>query len=324
MCTRYRGDHLVLRGILLVLLLVGSLAGCGFPAGAPIQAQILAESESDEPTFEVVEVTRANLPRIDGWPATGWSGHYRWLTAGGGGPTNLIRTDDRIHLMIWDSQENSLLNTPGSKVTEMKGLIVSPGGTIFVPYVGEVPVGGLTPDSAREVVQREIERIAPSAQVQLSTVAGTTNSIDLVRGVKQPGPVALPSRNYTILNAISEGGGISTNLRNPLVRLIRGNRTFEIPAEKLLADGTHNIAMRGGDKVIVDEDQRRFVVAGATGDRIVNFSREKVTAMEALSLSGGLSVGIPASKHTPYFANPAPPVIRMAPKRFFSSTAAGR
>jgi len=280
---------LVLRRILLVLLLVEGLAACGFPAGAPIQAEILAEAKAEDPTIEVVEVTRANLPMIADWPATGWQGHYRWLAAGGGGPTNLIRAGDQVDLVIWDSQENSLLTTPGSKATRMEGIVVSPGGTIFVPYVGAVVINGLTPDAARQAVQREIERIAPSAQVQLALTPGATNSVDLLRGVNRPGPVPMPSRNFTILNLISAGGGISDQLRNPLVRLIRGGRTYEIRAETLLSDGTHNIAMRGGDKVVIEEDSRYFVVAGATGDRIVDFDREHITAMEALSMAGGLA-----------------------------------
>ena len=271
------------------MLLVGGLSACGFPAGAPIQAEILAEAKTENPSFEVVAVTRANLPRIESWPSTGWRGHYRWLTAGGGGPTNLIQAGDRIALVVWDSQENSLLIERTSKATNMEGIVVSPGGTIFVPYVGEVVVNGLSPGAARQVVQREIERIAPSAQVQLELKPGTTNSIDLVRGVASPGPVPLPSRNYTILNAISAGGGISTSLRNPLVRLIRNTKTYEIRAETLLADGTRNIAMRGGDKIIVDEDKRYFVAAGATGDEIIEFDREHITAIEALSMAGGLT-----------------------------------
>ena len=278
-----------MRRILLLLLLVEGLVACGFPAGAPIQSEILAEAGAKDPTFDVVEVTRANLPRVSGWPTTGWQGHYRWLTAGGGGPTNLIRAGDQVDLVIWDSQENSLLTTPNTKATQMDGIVVSPGGTIFVPYVGAVVINGLAPDAARQVLQREIERIAPSAQVQLALTPGTTNSVDLVRGVNRPGPVPLPSRNFTILNLISAGGGISNQLRNPLVRLIRGGKTYEIRADTLLSKGTHNIAMRGGDKVIVDEDARYFVVAGATGDRIVDFEREHITAMEALSMAGGLS-----------------------------------
>ena len=55
---------MVLRRILLALLTVSGLSACGFPAGAPIQAEILAEAKAKDPTFEVVDVTRANLPKV--------------------------------------------------------------------------------------------------------------------------------------------------------------------------------------------------------------------------------------------------------------------
>ncbi|GKY88818.1 polysaccharide biosynthesis/export family protein [Sinisalibacter aestuarii] len=277
-----------MRNILLVLGVFFTLASCGFPAGAPIQAEVLAEADASDPEFSVVEVTRANLDRVGGWPTTGWRGHYRWLEAGGGASSTTIRPGDRVNLVIWDNQTNSLLTDPNSKSTQMNGIEVSPAGAIFVPYVGDVVINGLSPDAARIEVQKEVERIAPSAQVQLSVVPGENNTVDLVRGVARPGPVELPSRNFTILSLISRGGGIAERVRNPLVRLIRNGQTYEIRAEDLLSDARRNIVMRGGDKVIVEEDQRYFVAAGATGDQLVYFDREHVTAMEALSMAGGL------------------------------------
>lgn len=279
---------MVFRNILLALGVVSVLGSCGFPASAPVESDILAEAKAENPDFAVVEVNRANLPRIAAWPATGWDGHYTWLQAGGGGSANLIRPGDLIDLVIWDNQDNSLLTAPNSKSTTMRELPVSPSGAIFVPYVGDVVINGLAPDAAREEVQKEVERIAPAAQVQLSVVAGQNNTVDLVRGVARPGSVSLPSRNFTILSLIAQGGGIDSRLRNPLVRLIRGGKTYEIRAEDLLSDARRNIVMRGGDKVIVDEDSRYFVAAGATGNKIFYFEKEQITAMEALSIAGGL------------------------------------
>lgn len=279
---------MVFRNILLAFGLVGGLAGCGLPAGAPIQSQVLSQANAEDPDFAVVEVTRETVTDIAHWPPTGWGGSYRWLQAGGGGNASVIRPGDRIDLVIWDNQENSLLTTPNAKSTAMAGLEVAADGTIFVPYVGDVVINGLTPDRARAEVQKEVERIAPAAQVQLAAKPGEKNTVDLVRGVARPGPVALPSRNFTILSLISHGGGISQNLRDPLVRLIRGGKTYEIRADDLLADPRRNIVMRGGDKVVVDEDDRYFVASGATGDSVVYFGKEHLTAIEAISMSGGL------------------------------------
>lgn len=253
-----------------------------------MQSEILAAAGKEDPDFAVVEVSSENLDRVAAWPATGWRGNYRWLQAGGGGSSAAIRPGDIVDLVIWDNQDNSLLTAPNTKSTTMRGMTVSPSGAIFVPYVGDVVINGLSPDQARAEVQKEVERIAPSAQVQLAAVAGENNTADLVRGVSRPGPVQLSSRNVTILSLIANGGGIANNLRNPLVRLIRAGNTYEIRAEDLMSDPRRNIVIRGGDKVIIEEDGRYFVSAGATGDKIVYFDREHVTAMEALSMAGGL------------------------------------
>jgi len=250
---------------------------------------VLAGADAPNADFAVVEVNSENVQRVANWPATGWRGHYRWLQSGGGGAGPVIRPGDLVDLVIWDNQDNSLLTAPNTKSTTMRGVAVSPAGAIFVPYVGEVVINGLTPELARREVQKEIERIAPAAQVQLNVTAGEFNTADLVRGVARPGPVELPSRNYTILGLIAQGGGISGNLRNPLVRLIRGGQTYEIRADDLMSDPRRNIVVRGGDKVVVEDDGRYFVAAGATGDKLVYFDRERVTAMEALSMAGGPS-----------------------------------
>ena len=65
----------------------------------------------------------------------------------------------------------------------------------------------MSPQAARARLQRELEVIVPSAQVQLSMAAGRGNSVDLVGGVASPGSYPMPDRAYTVLGLISEGGG---------------------------------------------------------------------------------------------------------------------
>lgn len=279
-----------MRKILFAISLLVSIAGCSLPRGAPLIDEIVKEGGAENPTFEVVEVTRASLPRVAAWPATGWSGHYTWLQAGGGARSSVLRAGDVLNLRIWDSDPNSLLLSPAAKVVPMTDLVVSTSGTVFVPYVGEVVVNGLTPDGARDTIQRELERVAPSAQVQLNSLPGINNSADLVRGVTKPGPVALPARDFTILSLLAQGGGIAPSLRNPLVRLIRDSKTYEIRADDLLSDAGRNIVVRGGDKVIVVEDDRHFVAIGASkAEKPVYFTQEHITLVEALSMVGGLN-----------------------------------
>ena len=274
----------------LAAILALSLAACSLPRGAALMQEVVHEKKTDTPSFQVVEVTRAQLPNLVQWPGTSKSTHYHWPTKTRGPNSNTINAGDIVDLIIWDNNENSLLAGPGQKSTEMRGLTVSPSGAIFVPYLDEVVVSGMTPNDARRNIQTLLTEISPSAQVQLMLTAGTQNSVDLVTGVPSPGTYPLPNRNYSILSLISQGGGIDSSLRNPLVRLIRGSKMYNIRADKLFTEQSHNIVMHGGDKVMVREDDRYFTALGATGtEEIVYFDKENITAIEALSMLGGLS-----------------------------------
>lgn len=268
---------------------MAALSACALPRGAALEYEITSAAHNERPNYAVVEVTRASVPIIAHWPPTGWTEGYRWLSGTRGPKSAVIRAGDTVNLVIWDSQENSLLTAPTQKVVPMAGLVVSSSGTIFVPYVDEVQISGQTPDSARRLIQDRIAEVLPSAQVQLSLQAGADNSVDLVSGVAAPGPQPLTSRDTRILSVISRGGGISPGLRNPLVRLTRGGTTYRIPAKDLFQTPSANIVLRGGDQIVVEEDERYFTALGASGtESIIDFDKASITALEAMSMIGGV------------------------------------
>ena len=238
------------------------LSACTIPRGAAIVSEVVKEKDAETPSFQVVEVTRERLPTLAKWPANGWHGHYHWLKASRGPASNVIRAGDVVDLIIWDNEENSLLTSAGQKSTEMRGLSVSSSGKIFVPYLDEVVVSGQTPSDARRNIQAKLVQISPSAQVQLMLTAGQQNSVDLVTGMPSPGTYPLPSRNTSILSMLSIGGGIEGTLRNPIVRLIRGSKTYDIRAEELFEHQSKNVTLRGGGREVeigafLSEDERK-------------------------------------------------------------------
>lgn len=274
----------------LIILSMVLMTACSLPRGAALQSEITAEARSEAPTIDVVPVNRANMPAILKWPATGSHGHYHWISATDAPASSIIHEGDRVDIVIWDSQDNSLLTGPNEKAVSMTGLEVGPSGSVFVPYVENVVIRGLTPTAARQRIQNRLEPIVPSAQVQLSLTQGQNSSVSLVSGVAKPGTYPMPGRNYSVLALIAEGGGISSALRNPLVSLIRAGRTYSIPAEDLFSTASKNTTLRASDKVIVQEDDRTFTALGASGtEDLIYFPKEVVTALEALALMSGLN-----------------------------------
>ncbi len=269
--------------------LVLGLAGCSrLPGGAPASEEILKEADAENADFALYPVTRAFLPTVAQWPATGNQEHLGWINASQGARTSIIQPGDSLNIRIWDSSDNSLLTTTEQKAIDLSGVEVASNGSIFMPYVGNVSVIGLTPDLAREELQMAFETIVPSAQVQLSMTEGRNNSVDLVSGVLQPGTYPMPDRNYSVLGLISAGGGISPNLNNPQIRLMRGGAIYGTSVDRLLNNPRLDTLLKGGDRVFLEEDERYFLSFGATGEEDLHiFSKDEMSAMDAVSIMGG-------------------------------------
>jgi polysaccharide export outer membrane protein len=274
---------------LALALLCATLAACtNLPRGAAIEREILTASDDAESDIAVYPVTRAFLPTLKDWPRNG-TRRYGWLGHSHGSTAQVIRAGDKLDVLIWDSSENSLLTGPEQRVAPLTGIRVSSAGQIFVPYVGKVRVAGRTPDSARQLVQRMLEPIVPSAQVQLSMAEGRQNSIDLVGGVNKPGNIVMPDNDFSVLAAISAGGGVSTAMENPQVKLVRGHKIYATSIDKLYDNPSLDTRLRGGDKLIVEEDRRYFLSLGAAGQEAQHpFNRDDVSALDALATIGGV------------------------------------
>lgn len=267
------------------------LVGCSsLPRGAALESEIVRQRDDAPANFAVYPVTKSFLPQIARWPGDP-AENRRWLPHGGS-RAQVIQPGDQVNLVIWDSDSNSLLTAPEQKRTEMEGIIVSRSGTIFMPYLSKIHIAGLSPDSARQKIQRQLEDIVPSAQVQLSLVPGARQTVDLVGGVNAPGsfPLTDPDGHVTVLGLIALGGGVRDGLENPQVTLSRGAQVYRIALGQLYENPGFDTVLRGRDKVVVTRDDRYFRSLGASQtEAIFHFDREVVTALDAVSMIGGVN-----------------------------------
>lgn len=272
------------------LCLALSVAACGsLPRGAAVEREILKGADAEDANFAVYPVTKEFLPTTKSWPHTGVP-RLGWLGHSHGSNAQIIRAGDQLDVVVWDSGDNSLLTAPEQRVANLSGVRVSQNGTIFLPYVGKVKVSGRSPESARQMVQRMLESIVPSAQVQLSMTEGRANSIDLVSGVNNPGNIKMPDNNFSVLSAISAGGGVTRGFENAQVKLVRGHKIYGTSIDRLYANPKLDTRLKGGDKLIIEEDRRYFLSLGAAGKEAQHqFNRDHMTALDALSLIGGVN-----------------------------------
>ena len=280
-------------GAIIVQGLVGlSLAGCNLPGGAAFESEVLAvaqDADTTTPDFAVQPVTRDALPRYADWPRVGDT-PLDWIARAAGPANRIIAPGDQVSVTVWNTEQNSLLNAGEQRFVPLTNIRVAPGGTIFLPYLGEIRVEGMSPDHAREIIQDKFIAVAPAAQVQLELTEGRQNAVSLVGGVNQPGTFPLPDQAYTVLSLLAEGGGVRDQMNNPQIRLIRGGDIYGTSVDRLFANPDLDTTLRGGDKVIVQADDRYFLSLGAAGSEAVHlFPKDRISALEAMSIIGGVS-----------------------------------
>ncbi|MEX5728046.1 polysaccharide export outer membrane protein [Rhodovulum iodosum] len=275
----------------LVLGAASLLSACSLPRGAAQENEILGSTKDDALAgYAIYQVSRAFLPQVAEWPTTGKRPMGGWIARQRGPSGQVIAAGDQVNLVVWDSDENSLLTSPEQKVVQMNGMTVSPNGALFVPYVDEVYVAGMTPSAARAKIQAQLEAIIPSAQVQLSLASGPRSSVSVVGGVGRPGTYPIVDRDMTVLSLISQGGGVLPSLRNPLIRLVRGGDLYVTSISRLYDNPGLDTTLRAGDKVIVEEDPRYFLALGAGGsETLIPFPKDDVSALDAMALIGGVA-----------------------------------
>ena len=282
------------RGVILLLGPAMSilLAGCNLPGGAAFENEVLAvaqDGDATTPDFAVEPVTQEALARYADWPQTGES-PLAWIARQSAPANRIIAPGDQISVTVWNTEQNSLLNAGEQRFVPLMNIRVSPGGSIFLPYLGDIRVEGMSPEHAREVIQEKFIAVAPAAQVQLDLTEGRQNAVSLVGGVNQPGTFPLPDQAYTVLSLIAEGRGVREQLNNPQIRLIRGDDIYGTSVDRLFANPALDTTLRGGDKVIVQADDRYFLSLGAAGSEAVHlFAKDSFSALEALSIIGGVS-----------------------------------
>lgn len=282
------------RAAVFVVLTIAMVA-CSTPRGAGFQKEVLAasgETTADGAPiydFSVYEITQDTLHPLAHWPRTG-SKSYSWINRQIQPASLLIAAGDMLQITVWDAEDNSLLTAPGQRAAQLQNVRVSSSGRIFLPFVGDMKVSGMSPDTARSQVEARLIETVPSAQVQLNVEAGRANTANLVAGARTPGVYPLVDRNVTVLDLISMGGGIGDSLTNPQIRLMRGNTIYGTSIDRLYEDPALDTTLRGGDRVIVQSEERYFLSLGAAGREAVHiFPKDKVTALDALAIVGGIS-----------------------------------
>lgn len=277
------------RGVAAVvaMALVGS---CGLPRPGPNKGEIFSGSVLEQgDAFVLVVDDRVNL--IAGvTPALGFAEGFQ--NAGVVG-SDTIRPGDVLGLTIWENVDDGLLVPVGQNATVLEEVQVDGDGFIFVPYAGRIRAAGNSPEAVRRIITERLEEQTPEPQVQVRRLAGDGATVTVLGGVGAQGvyPIERPTR--TLASMLARAGGVAIEPEIAQVTVVRGNHQGTIWLEDLYDHPAHDIALRAGDEIIVEEDTRTFTALGATGTQAqVEFQTRAISAIEAIAQVGGLASAV--------------------------------
>ncbi|MBJ3763465.1 polysaccharide biosynthesis/export family protein [Maribius pontilimi] len=266
------------------------LAGCGLPRSGPNKREIYAGSVQKQGDAFIVSVNPRVTRATAVYPALGFSKSF--LNAGLLG-SDTIRAGDTLGLTVFENVDDGLLVPEGAPSSVLEEVQVDGDGFIFVPYAGRIRAAGNTPEAIRRIITNRLETQTPEPQVQVRRLQGDGATVSVVGGVGAQGIYAIERPTRTLSAMLARAGGIGIPSDVAQVTVIRHGQQETVWFEDLYQVPSFDIALRGGDRILVEQDERSFTALGATGtQQLVPFERQTISAIEAIALVGGLNTNL--------------------------------
>lgn len=156
-----------------------------------------------------------------------------------------LRHGDAVRVSVWKDEALNM---------EVR---VLPDGSITFPLAGRVEVVGSSTQEVEARIAAKLKTYIPAAVVTV-TIMGIEGSRVYVLGkVGTPGPVVLHSPNTTVLQVLSQAGGLDRFADGNAIQVLRetpqGARTLNVRYNDLLKGSSldSNVTLKPGDTILV-------------------------------------------------------------------------
>ena len=271
-----------------LLLATALVASCGLPRSGPNKREILAGSVDRKGDAYIVPVTPAVTSATSVQPSFGFSDSFR---SAGLVASDMISAGDTISLTVYENvKDDPLLGNTGQRVSALTAVQVDGQGYIFIPYGGRIKAAGQTTEGLRQAITRKLEDQTPDPQVSVTREAGVGSTVSISGQAAANGVYPIDASTRTLATMLAKSGGVTIDPSTAIVRVTRGGHTGKIRLQDLYENPSLDIALRPGDKIMIEEDSRSFIALGATGTQnTVPFESATMSALEAIAMVGGLS-----------------------------------
>jgi len=211
----------------------------------------------------------------------------------------LIGPGDIVEVSVWEAPPAMLFGAvvldPKSGPTTTRAVtfpeqMVTPDGTINMPFAGRIPVKGRTTHEIEMDIVKRLQGKANFPQILVRVIKNNTSNVTVVGEVSSSILMPLTPKGERLLDALAAGGGVKQPVNRMAVQLSRENMTATMALDSIIRDPKQNILLKPGDVVTALHQPQSFSVLGATGkNEEIPFEAQGISLAQALARSGGLN-----------------------------------
>jgi len=172
---------------------------------------------------------------------------------------------------------------------------VSDDASVNVPFVGNVPVGGLSPSEAASRIEKALvdAKILVHPQVNVTVTSARSQRVSVLGEVSSPGRYPIES-NTTIFDLLAIAGGAKETGGSTIFVLRRESdgRVIRFPINlNKLSDPTDDqvpFELHGGDTIIVPKAPQVYVFGEVTAPSVYKIE-PGMTVLQAIARAGGVT-----------------------------------
>lgn len=172
---------------------------------------------------------------------------------------------------------------------------VADDGTLRIPYVGSIHVGGLSPDAAARRAEQALKdgKFFINPHVTLTVTQSLSQRVSVLGEVKTPGRYPIDSRT-SIIDLVAQAGGF-TDLAADVIYVSRTDATGNVTKFPVnvrnLSDPKNTMPERflhAGDSVFVPRANQFYILGEVTKPDMYKL-QPNMTVLQAISLAGGIT-----------------------------------
>jgi polysaccharide export outer membrane protein len=189
----------------------------------------------------------------------------------------VIGAADVLEIQVWDNKDLNQV------------VFVRPDGKVSLPLIGEVQAGGRTVLDLQGILGEAYMKSVKGASVTVIVKEIKSRPVYFIGGFAKPGVEQL-TKDLTVLQAVSIGGGLLPTADGESGFILRGERRIPVDFTRLIQKGdvSQNVRIEVGDSIVVPVADAVFIhgevktpgAIKATGD---------LTVLKAISQAGGVT-----------------------------------